>query len=906
MFKLINIIYIIYRAVSSNYIYYNSLPEKLFFVRLSSMEKAYQPNKYEKNIYDKWIKSGYFNPDNLDLPETALSYTIVLPPPNVTDKLHMGHASTIAIEDLLIRYHRLKGYRALWIPGTDHAAIATQNVVEKRLFKETGKNRHDLGRDKFLKEVNDFAIKTQNTILSQIKRLGASLDWSRLAFTLDEPRQKAVRKMFVDMYKQGIIYKGERVVNWCPRCHSTLSDDEVEYKEQRAKLYTFKYSDDFPFSISTTRPETKLGDTAVAVNPQDKRYQKYIGQTFSVNFVGINLKIKIIADRHVDSKFGTGALGVTPAHSLVDWQMAQKHKLETIKIINEEAKIREGLNEYSGKTVKKAREMIVSKLMKLNLIEKEEEIDNNLSVCYRCDSPIEPLPSKQWFISVNKKLPSLSNKSLKEKALEVVEKKTIKIVPNRFEKRYKDWMENLHDWCISRQIWFGHRIPVWYRGKDIYVGEKAPEGEGWKQDEDTLDTWFSSGMWTFSTLGWPDNLKQDELRKYHPTQVLETGYEIITLWVSRMVMMSLFALSEVPFETVYLHGMVLDKFGKKMSKSKGNGIDPIEIIDKFGTDSARLALLIGTTSGNDFRLDEEKIASYKNFVNKLWNVSRYVIDVVGRDKLESIDFKKFTNSDKWIFLTFDKLILQVSEDLDNYRFSMAGEKLRNFTWNDLADWYIEISKFEKTGQKREILNYILENLLKLWHPFMPFVSEAIWQEMKQRKLLMIAAWPASKLISSKNIDDFTQASLVIEKVRNIIIKIREARSENKVDPAKKIKTLIYAHKSMNQIKEEVVIIKNLRTGISSLNLELSGKPIKGEIKTVFEDMEIYLIGAIDKEKEAERRLKAINNLENLICNIQLRLKNKNFVNKAPVAVVDAEREKLKKLEIEVNKLKDYK
>ncbi|MCF7820441.1 MAG: valine--tRNA ligase [Candidatus Pacebacteria bacterium] len=871
------------------------------------MEKVYEPNKYEKDIYEKWMSSGYFNPDNLDLPEDALSYTIVLPPPNVTDKLHMGHASTVAIEDLLIRYHRLKGYRTLWIPGTDHAAIATQNVVEKRIYKESGKTRHDLGRDKFLQEVNSFALDTQTTILNQIKSLGASLDWSRLAFTLDEPRQKAVRKMFSDMYSQGVIYRGERVVNWCPRCQSTLADDEVEYKGQKAKLYTFKYSVDFPFAISTTRPETKLGDTAVAVNPKDERYKKYIGQTFELEFVGVKLKLKVIADNHVDKDFGTGALGVTPAHSLADWQMAQSQNLEMIKVISEEGKIRDGFFKYSGKNVKEAREEIVIELEKQGLMEKVEEIDNNLSICYRCDSPIEPLPSKQWFVSVDKKLPSLGNKSLKEKALEVVANKDIKIVPERFEKRYKDWMENLHDWCISRQIWFGHRIPVWYKEEEVYVGETAPKEEGWIQDEDTLDTWFSSGMWTFSTLGWPDNFenrKTGQLEKYHPTQVLETGYEIITLWVSRMIMMSLFSLQEIPFETVYLHGMVLDKNGKKMSKSKGNGIDPIEVIAKFGTDSARLSLLIGTTPGNDLRLDEEKIASYRNFVNKLWNISRYIIDVVGSDDLANIDFKKFSNSDKWIFYVFDKLIIEVSEDLDNYRFSAAGEKLRDFTWNDLADWYIEISKFEKAGQKREVLNYILENLLKLWHPFMPFVTEAIWQESGRTGFLMVNAWPIAKLISPENIDDFKESVKTVERLRNVIVKIREARSENKVDPAKKVEAVIYAHDKLKELEKEAELVKSLRTGISSLHVQKSGPALKGEIKAVFEDIEVYLIGAIDREKEKERIDKEINNLEKLISNTDRKLSNKEFVSKAPVNVVEAEKNKLETWKTELSKLKE--
>jgi valyl-tRNA synthetase len=865
------------------------------------MDKVYSPQKHEDDIYDYWQKSGFFNPDNLELPKNAKNYTIVLPPPNVTDKLHMGHASTIAIEDLLIRFHRLKGYKTLWLPGTDHAAIATQNVVEKRMYKENGQTRHDLGRDKFLKEVNNFALNTQKTIISQIQKMGASLDWSRLAFTLDDTRQKAVKEMFVRMYKEGVVYRGERVVNWCPRCHSTLADDEVEYKEQKAKLYTFKYSKDFPFAISTTRPETKLGDTAIAVNPSDKRYKKYIGKTYKVNFVGIDLDIKIIADKNVDMNFGTGALGVTPAHSLVDWQMAQKEDLKMIKVIDENANIKDGFKEFSNLSVYEARKIIVNRLEDSKLLLEIEEINNNLSICYRCDSPIEPLPSRQWFIDVNKKIARLDNKSLKEKALGVIRNKEINFVPARFEKRYKDWMENLHDWCVSRQIWYGHRIPVWYKGEDVYVGVEAPKEGAWQQDEDTLDTWFSSGMWTFSTLGWPEKTK--DLEMYHPTQVLETGYEIITLWVSRMIMMSYFALEEIPFENVYLHGMVLDSKGKKMSKSKGNGIDPVDIKDKYGSDSARLSLLIGNTAGNDLKLDEEKIASFRNFVNKLWNISRYIISFVDRVDLEKVKLNKdnFTLSDKWIFNIFNQLIKEVTLDISNYRFSQAGEKLRNFTWNDFADWYIEISKFEKNSQKQILLNYILDNLLKLWHPFMPFVSEAIYQELYQKKkMLMVAKWP--ELDNSTN--NFDEEIKLMDLIKDIIVKIREARSANKVEPARKIKVLIYGHKYYQQIKEQEILIKSLKTGISDLQIEEKGEEIKGEIKVTVGEVEIFLIDAIDEEKEKLRRQKKVDDLEKQITFLKKQLDNKEFVDKAPKKVVQVQEDKLSQFEIELKKLKN--
>ncbi|MFA4941622.1 MAG: valine--tRNA ligase [Patescibacteria group bacterium] len=880
------------------------------------LPKSYNPQDFEDKIYEMWEKSGYFNPDicvrDGVCAKNAKAFTIVLPPPNITDKLHLGHSSMLAIEDLLIRYHRMKGDRALWVPGTDHAAIATQNVVERKILKEEGKTRHDLGKEKFLKKVWDFVGVTQATILKQTRKMGASLDWSRQAFTLDEPRKAAVRKMFVDMYKEGVIYQGERIVNWCPRCHSTLADDEVEYKEQKAKLYTFKYSSDFPITIATTRPETKLGDTAVAVNPKDDRYKKYVGKIFEINFAGIPLKIKIIADRNVDMKFGTGALGVTPAHSMVDWQMAEKNKLPVIKVINEDGKIHDGFGEYSGKDVLTARKMVVKKLEENGLLEKEEEIENNLSVCYRCGTAIEPLPSKQWFIAVDKKIKRLNNKSLKEKAIEAAKKGKIKFIPERFTKKYLDWMENLHDWCISRQIWFGHEIPVWYKEKEIYVGEKAPEGIGWYQDPDTLDTWFSSGMWTFSTLGWPDNFqkgkKAGDLADYHPTQVLETGYEILTLWVSRMVMMSEFALGEIPFENVYLHGMVLDEHGKKMSKSKGNGIDPIEVIDKFGTDAVRLALLIGNTPGNDTRIFEEKIAGYRNFANKLWNISRYIItNYELRITNYKFDFKDLTLFDKWILFQMRNLIMATRDDLENYRFSQAGERLREFTWGDLADWYLEVCKFEKNSSKGQILSVILNDLLKLWHPFMPFVTETIWQEMENKKLLLIEKYPEldgyKEILAKTNNGDFYPEMLLIQK---IITAIRNARSENKVEPAKKIKTVVYSkiEEYKKLIKDHEIMIRGLKTGISELEIKVKGEKIAGAIYAVVGDIEIYLIGAVDKEKEKERIKKEIANLEKVISATENKLKNKEFVSKAPKEIVKKEKEKLASWQEALEKLKE--
>jgi len=873
------------------------------------LDKIYQADKHEDNIYQKWENSGFFNPDNLGLSPEAPTYTIILPPPNITAKLHAGHSYMLAIEDLLIRFHRLRGYRALWLPGTDHAAIATQNVVEKKIWKETGKTRHDLGKSDFLQKVDKFVAETQSTILRQTKKMGASLDWSRLAFTLDEQRQKAVRTMFVDMYREGIIYQGERVVNWCPRCQSTLADDEVEYKEQKAKLYTFKYDQDFPLSISTTRPETKLGDTAVAVNPQDKRYQKYIGKNYHVDFCGQSLNIKIIADRQVDKDFGTGVLGVTPAHSLVDWQMAQSEDLPIKKVIGEDGKIKKGYGSYSGLTALKARQAIVEELKKRGLLEREEDITNNLSICYRCSTPIEPLPSKQWFVSVDKKLNRLQGLSLKEKALEVLSKKQIEFIPDRFGKRYYDWMNNLHDWCISRQIWYGHQIPVWYCQDcgEITVAVEEPAScsscgsKNLVQDQDTLDTWFSSGMWTFSTLGWPDNfsnaVKKGDLAKFHPTQLLETGYEIITLWVSRMIMMSFFALGEIPFEKVYLHGTVLDKFGKKMSKSKGNGIDPLEIIKDYGADALRLALLSGGTPGNDLRYSEDKVAAKRNLINKLWNVSRFILslsDKVDRNHNHFPTIK--TLADRWIIQELTTLIRKTTDFLETLNFSLASEELQEFTWNKLADWYLEIAKAE--GDKGELLLYILKTILILWHPFIPFVTEEIWSSFND-SFLMMATWPSSQL--KVEIKDSEIVNTEFKAVQEVITTIRNMRSANKIAPSQKLPARIYGHNLTELLISQKELIKKLRTGLSDLEIIQTGDKVEGALAAVVGEVEIYLLEA-SVEQNSEELLKNKENLEKMIELQELKLANSEFVNKAPAKIVELEKNKLSGYQMERDKI----
>lgn len=871
--------------------------------------KAYNPQEVEDDIYKKWEESGYFNPDNLDLPEDAETYTIVLPPPNITAKLHLGHASMLAIEDLMIRFHRMNGYRALWIPGTDHAAIATQNVVEKRLHTETGQTRHDLGKEKFLKKVWEFLRETQATILYQSRKMGASLDWSREAFTLDEQRKKAVKRMFIDMYNEGVIYRGERIVNWCPRCKSTLADDEVEHEEQTAKLYTFKYWKDFPFAISTTRPETKLGDTAVAVNPKDERYKDYIGQEFEGEFCGVKLKLKVISDREVDPEFGTGALGVTPAHSMTDWKMAEENDLEIIKVINEDGKIYDDFGDFSGLTAEEARNKVVVKLEENGLIKKEEEMENNLSVCYRCDTAIEPLPSQQWFISVDKKLERLDGKSLKEKAIGVAKNKEIEFLPFRFTKRYLDWMENLHDWCISRQIWFGHDIPAWHREingkKEVFVGEEKPKGNDWQQDPDSLDTWFSSGMWTFSTLGWPDNFKAGEksgdLKKFHPTQVLETGSEILTLWVSRMIMMSLFTVNEIPFEKVYLHGTVLDKFGKKMSKSKGNGIDPIDMIEKYGTDATRLPLLIGNTPGNDLKFNEDKVEQFRNFTNKLWNIGRYVSNSdFNSENIDNLKNIELSTTDKWILNKFIETHKEVTENLKQYNFSMAGEALRNFTWNEFADWYVEVHKIEKNNI---VLAYIYKQIVKMWHPFIPFVTEKIWQEMfatDENNLLMVEKWTNAESL------ELNSSSLEnnFDLIQKLVVKIRNIRSTYNVVANENVNITLVTTK-IDSIKENDAIIQKL-SNVAEINIIEKDEIQKQSASDVVGDLKLYvhLEDVIDIEKEKARIEQDLQKTTGYRKGLEKRLASE-FVKKAPQEVVKKEKENLKQAQEKIVKLEEH-
>ena len=654
--------------------------------------EPYDPTATESRIYADWEKSGLFNPDECVKQSVtkadAPTYSIVLPPPNVTGRLHMGHALMLAVEDIFIRYKRMNGFRTLWVPGTDHAAIATQSVVEKQIKKEEDKSRHDLGRNELLKRVEAFAAASHDTIVNQLKTMGASLDWSREAFTLDEPRSRAVRTVFKQMYDAGLIYRGLRIVNWDPKGQTTISEDEIVYEERAAKLYTFRYSKDFPIPISTTRPETKVGDVGVAVHPDDARYKAFIGKEYDAVFCDVPIHLKIVADKEVDPAFGTGAVGLTPAHSQIDWEIADRHELShEVIVINEYAKMT-GEGRLNGKKTTEARETVVEWLRSEGLLEKEEDTKQNVATAERTSGIIEPLPKLQWFIEVNKEVPG-RGKTLKELMLEPVRSGAIKIVPDYFEKTYFHWIENLRDWCISRQIWYGHRVPVWYRGEEVVVGE-APAEEGWTQDEDTLDTWFSSGLWTFSTLGWPNTT--DDFKTYHPTDLLETGYDILFFWIARMVLMTEFTLKTIPFKAVYLHGLVRDAQGRKMSKSLGNNLDPLDIAAKFGADAARMALVVGNTPGTDMRISEDKVKGYKHFANKLWNIARFILE-----NAPGADAAALSAVDEEILSAHDALTKEVTADIEEFRVYMAAEKIYHYTWHELADKVLEESKPVLTG-----------------------------------------------------------------------------------------------------------------------------------------------------------------------------------------------------------------
>ena len=723
--------------------------------------KPYNPQKTEERIYKLWEDSGFFNPDVCVekgiTKANAEHFSMVLPPPNVTGNLHTGHALMLVIEDIMIRQARMQGKKTLWLPGTDHAAIATQSKVEKLLEKE-GIHKNDLGREKFLKRVEKFAKESHDTIVNQAKKMGATLDWSREAFTLDETRNLSVKTAFKKMYDDGLIYRGHKIVNWDPKGQTVISDDEIVYEERKNKFYTFKYG---PFEIGTTRPETKFGDKYVVMHPKDKRYTNYAsGQKIKLEWINGPIEATVIKDEIIDMEFGTGVMTITPWHTPIDFDIAERHKLDKEQIIDKYGKLLPVAGEFAGMKIADAREKIVEKLKtKGLLISVDENYVNRIATAERTGGIIEPQIMLQWFVDVNKKISAGKNKlqpkSLKELMLEPVREGKIKIIPNYFEKVYFNWIENLRDWCISRQIWYGHRIPVWYKNNEIYCDLTAPEGPGWVQDEDTLDTWFSSGLWTFSTLGWPASVKTTagqpektgDLKTYHPTTVLETGHDLIFFWVARMILMSQYLLGEVPFKTVYFHGMVRTTDGRKMSKSLGKkAIDPLSIIKKYGNDALRMAMVVGNTPGNDLKLNENDIRGYAKFANKIWNVARFVLENI--EDFKVLKIADYDNEDKKSEEELNALMEDITKEMSEYRFSIVSEKIYQYFWHTFADVIIERSK-KKILEKKNVISAKtliyrhLHILLRALHPFMPFVTEEIWSMLPKEKnnLLMVEKWP---------------------------------------------------------------------------------------------------------------------------------------------------------------------
>lgn len=895
---------------------------------MKELPKAYEAKRYEDGIYEKWEASGLFNPDvcarEKVIKKNAKPFSIALPPPNVTGTLHMGHAVMLAIQDAMVRYHRMRGDRTLWLPGTDHAAIATQSKVEGILYDKEKKTRHDLGREEFLKRVERFAQESHDTIVNQCKKMGASLDWSREAFTLDEQRNLAVRTVFKMMYDDGVIYRGDRIVNWDARMQSNVADDEVEWREEKTSFYHFQYG---PFVIGTVRPETKFGDKYVVMHPDDARYKKYKdGQKIELEWINGPIAATVVKDKAVDPSFGTGVMTITPWHTAIDFEIAERHGLEKEQIIGYDGKLLPIAGEFASMDAAEARPRIVEKLKQKGLLVKvDENYVHNVAVNYRGGGVIEPQIRKQWFIDVNKKVKCQKPKaksifgeqdlSLKEMMQKAVRDGHIQIIPDRFEKQYFHWIDNLRDWCISRQIWYGHRIPVWYCTKEMngspHVSVEPLSscpgcGAPVEQDPDTLDTWFSAGLWTFSTLGWPE--KTADFKAYHPTSVLETGYDILFFWVARMILMTTYALGVIPFEKVYLHGLVRDEQGRKMSKSLGNIINPLDMIDKYGTDATRLSLLIGNTPGNDMKLSEAKVAGFRNFTNKLWNISRFMLLNINKPKSEVRSPKSKTLADRWILARLTGVTKQVTDHLEAYNFSMAGEILREFTWGDLADWYLEIAKIEKN--KDVILNYLLNTVLKLWHPFMPFVTEAIWEEAyggnreegrRGKGLLMIEKWPVVKGVSARMPD-----AKGFDYIRSIVTGVRSLRADYGIDPAKKLSVVIGAGKKKRLTRENAAVITALAR-IETLTIETSARKADTAVGFVLQGIEVYVdfSGVIDSSKEKERLTKEIAVLESYMVSLEKKLANEQFVKHAPPGVVAKERQKLAEAKEKLEKLTQH-
>ena len=862
------------------------------------LEKTYDPKKVEDRIYDFWMKGNYFH---AEVNPEKKPFTIMMPPPNITAQLHIGHALDCTLQDILIRFKRMKGYEALWLPGTDHAAIATEAKIVEAMAKE-GIKKEDLGREKFLERAWKWNETYGGRIVDQQKKMGSSCDWERARFTMDDVCSKAVKRVFVNLYNKGLIYKGERIINWCPHCKTSISDAEVEYEEQKGYFWHIKYpvkgSDEF-VEIATTRPETLLGDTAVAVNPDDERYKHLVGKTLILPLVG--REIPVVADSYVDIEFGTGCVKITPAHDPNDFEVGKRHDLPVINVFNDDATINEKGGKYEGLDRYEARKQIVADLEKEGYLVKIKEHVHNVGSCYRCHNTVEPWASSQWFVKMEE---------LAKPAIDVVRNEDIKFIPKRMDKIYYNWMENIKDWCISRQLWWGHRIPAYYCPEcgEMVVSEDEVHTcpkcgcHNMKQDEDTLDTWFSSALWTFSTLGWPDNTK--ELEYFHPTDVLVTGYDIIFFWVARMIFSSLEHTGEIPFKTVFYHGLVRDSQGRKMSKSLGNGVDPMEVIDQYGADTLRLALVMGATPGNDMRYSDEKIISCRNFANKLWNAARYVLmNLEGHDDIKNELPANLTTEDKWIISKYNNVVKEMNENMDKFELGMAVQKVYDFIWDVYCDWYIELTKprlnreGEEADNARRVLVYILSNTLKLLHPFMPFITEEIWQTLPHDgESIMISEFPeySEKLCYAKEEEEFERVMLAIRAVRTV-------RNEMNVPPSKKAS--LYIETAYKKDFENAVSF--LEKLASADEVHIGDKyELDGAVQVVSEGAKILIPMSqlIDKKKEMERLEKERKASQKDIDFLSGKLNNEGFVAKAPQKVIEMEKEKLAKAEEKLAKI----
>ena len=857
------------------------------------LAKNYAPREFEDRIYKNWCDKGYFAPDK---DKSKPAFSIVIPPPNVTGQLHMGHALDETLQDILVRTKRMQGYSTLWVPGTDHAGIATQIKVEENLRVNEGLTRYDLGREKFLERVWDWKNQYGSRIINQLKKLGSSCDWSRERFTMDEGCSKAVREVFVNLYDKGLIYRGYRIINWCPRCLTALSDAEVEYTEKEGAFWHIRYpvkdSDEY-VTIATTRPETMLGDTAVAVHPEDDRYAHLVGKTLILPLV--NREIPVIADEYVERDFGTGCVKITPAHDPNDFEVGKRHDLPVIKMMNDDATVNaEFGGKYAGMDRYEARKAMVADLEAEGYLVKIEPCAHNVGTCYRCKTTVEPLTSDQWFVKME---------PLAKPALEVVKNGEVKFEPERFSKTYINWMENCHDWCISRQLWWGHRIPAFYCDKcghmevskeDITVCPKC--GGAVRQEEDVLDTWFSSALWPFSTLGWPD--KTEDLQRYYPTSVLVTGYDIIFFWVARMIFSAMEHMGEKPFSTVFIHGLVRDAQGRKMSKSLGNGIDPLKVIEEFGADALRFALATGNAPGNDMRFSDEKIESARNFANKLWNASRFVLMNLTEEDGELLKMPDEANmaiEDKWILSRFNALAKTVNDNVDGYEIGVALSEIYSFTWDTFCDWYIEMAKsriFEggaaSLAAKRTLV-YVLTGILKLLHPYMPFITEEIYQALPHSdESIMISSYPTynASLVFPAEEED-------VERIITAITAIRARRAEMNVPPSKKAKLYVVT-KYQDTFKKAEKILEKLASASEVILTDGYESDDAVSIATDAGSLYIPLSEVIDFDKERARLTAEQKKNDQEIERIEKKLSNEGFVAKAPAQVIEGERAKLRK------------